>query len=240
MPSIKRLKSLCEAPIKKGTIHINNTDTSEAITGKILSLVSIVKGVYMGKLSHIGVLVKQDNQLMLSHVNSLTNSHGVTPFRNSFLIPYYTTLNLNISALLPTSVSNEEDREILNNTFLEAFDRFSSEAHPELPIDTGYIRLFLLGHQTPSSQPLANVNLPPENTPINCSSYVGIIFLKAIQAVNKRLEELNYSERIPHPFGEHENLKNLDILRLLYLWKNLDVIEEPSLHPTVSKVFANH
>jgi len=44
-----------------------------------------------------------------------------------------------------------------------------------------------------------------------CSAYVGIAFLKAVQKMNKVLEEQGVKEQIPHLFGEHENLMNLDI-----------------------------
>ncbi len=53
------------------------------------------------------------------------------------------------------------------------------------------------------------------------------------------LKKLNYKKQIPHPFGEHENLMNLDILRLIYLWNHLNIVREPQVHPTISKVMTS-
>lgn len=56
-----------------------------------------------------------------------------------------------------------------------------------------------------------------------CSSYIGYLFLQAINHVNGEPRASSFPP-IEHPFGKHENLDRMDTLRLLYLLRNCGVI----------------
>lgn len=235
------LKKLCVKSCAPGNIFLGDRYTVDVLTGRQSDVIDVLQQIFMGRICHVGIFVQPEEKgLNISHVNGITNNHAIKPIRFPFNIPFSYTLELDISSLIPKEVS-QEHYPVLTKSFSKAFQKFAEELHPELPLaDTkAHLNMFIFGHKKIFGECLEKVRLPSKGTPTMCSSYVGIIFLKAIHEVNLTLKNLNYKNEIPHPFGEHENLMNLDILRLVYLWNQLKIIREPQVHPTISKVMTS-
>jgi hypothetical protein len=235
------LKKICSKSHPTGTIFLGDRNTVDISTGRQSSCTEIFRQIFMGRICHIGIFVQPEEKgLHLSHVNGITNNHAITPVRFPLNIPFSYTLELDISSLIPKEVLREH-HQILSKSFLSSFQKFAEEFHPELPLaeTKTHMNMLIFGHKKIYAETLEKVQLPSKDTPIMCSSYVGIIFLKAIHEVNIAIKKLNYLTEISHPFGEHENLMNLDILRLVYLWNQLKIIREPKVHPTISKVMSS-
>ncbi len=147
---------------------------------------------------------------------------------------------MDIKPLIPPHLP-ETLKQTLSEVFDAEFKRVALEEHPELPLadNKEYLSMLMFGHKMFKSQRLEDVKFPSPNTPTSCSTYVAITFLKAIQKMNQHLEEQGLEERISHPFGEHENLMNMDILRLLYLWKEIKVLKPSPINKTLEKVFSS-
>lgn len=235
-PVFVRLKRLCMEKCRPGTVLISDRAFMEHMYGSYFGTIRTAIEVLMGRLAHMAYCVEgANNSVQMSHVNSATNSHAVVPLRSPFVTPFSSVYAFDIASLFPAAIK-EEDRVRLTTEFPMRIQRLASVKQDLNLAYIFYPTIVLFGHKSPFAKPLAEVDLPPEGSGISCSSYVGIIFLMAIKEVNLELVRLGYTETIPHPFGEHENLVNLDVLRLLYLWKRVNVIREVGIDPTVAKI----
>ena len=240
-PFFDKLKRLCLESRPSGTFFLADKRTIQLLNGYDFDCAGIIHQLVFGRLCHIGIFVNPEGKgLHLSHVNRITKNHAVVPIRNPLVLPFSYSLRLDISPLIPASLSAEKKEE-LAGIFLAAFQQLASVLHPELPLAgaKSHVKLAIMGHKTIFSQQLAQVEFPPANTPTMCSTYVGIVFLKAVQKMNQVLESQGILERIPHPFGEHENLMNLDILRFVYLLKSLGVAKMMPADEKLSKFFSS-
>lgn len=237
-PFFVELKRLCVENRPAGTIFLGDRCTVQVFTGQNLDCTYSMMHAAMGRICHIAIFVKPEGKgLHLSHVNLMTKTHGVLPVKNPLTLPFSYNLSLDINPLIPSHIP-ASTRLKLNAIFNEEFQKIALEEHAELPLAESkqHFKMVLLGHKLFQSQSLESVALPAAGTPIMCSSYVGIVFLRALQRVNQKLADDGFEERIKHPFGEHENLENMDILRLLYLWKQLNLIRPTPLNATLAKV----
>jgi hypothetical protein len=240
-PFFEELKRLCLESRSGGTIFLGDRRTLQVLNGQDFDCTGAMQQLFMGRICHIGIFVNPDEKgLHLSHVNRITKNHAVVPIKNPLSLPFSYALSLDIRPLIPSSLSEEQKRKLVEIFFAE-FQRLATEEHPELPLGETrqHVKMLIMGHKTVFAQNLAQVQYPYKNTPTMCSSYVGITFLKAIQKMNSILEKLDVRERIPHPFGQHENLMNMDILRLLYLWKQLKVIKPSPISEKLAKVISS-
>lgn len=239
-PFFEKLKQLCILSRPPGTIFLGDRQTVQVLNGNNFDCTSTLQQLFMGRICHVGIFVNpQEKGLHLSHVNRITDNHAVTPIRNPLSIPFAYSLTLNIEPLLPSHLSKEHKQQLMKE-FTEEFQRLAEESHPELPLagSKQHIKTLFAPHKTFSSQKLKEVNYPPKSTPTMCSTYVGITFLRAIHKVNDVLREMGTQEQIPHPFGEHEDLGALDILRLIYLWQGLKIIQPTPMNEVVGKFFS--
>lgn len=239
-PFFEKLKQLCIKSRPPGTIFLGDRRTFQVLNGNSFDCTNTLQQLFMGRICHIGIFVNpQEKGLHLSHVNRITDNHAVVPIRNPLSIPFAYSLTLNIEPLLPSHLSKEHKQQLMKE-FSEEFQRLAEESRPELPLagSKQHIKTLFAPHKTFSSHKLREVNYPPKSTPTMCSTYVGITFLKAIYKVNSVLREMGIQEQIPHPFGEHEDLGALDILRLIYLWKRLKIIQPTPMNQVVGKFFS--
>lgn len=218
------------------TVFIQDRNTNEAYYGKYYTLVKLIQQILMGRLQHVGILMESNNELQLSHID-YEEGHCVEFFRNPLTLPFSFSLQLDITSLIPCSIQ-QEHYESLCQVFADAFHSYAREKQNNPFARAHQQASVLLGHKKINPETLEQVDFPSAETPLMCSSYVGIAFLKALQRVNKALDTLGYQERIPHPFGEHEDLLRLDILRLVYLWKTLKVIRQSPINEIIPKVFS--
>lgn len=240
-PFFDDLRTLCKQSRAPGTIFLGDYRTVHALNEANVSCVKSLTQLFMGRLCHIGIFVDSEEKgLHLSHVNLTTNTHAVTPVRNPLILPFTFGLTLDIQSLIPTHLP-EDLQESLKRIFSEEFQKLACQPRPELPLANSreHFNILIDGHYSPYPVPLDQLDYPPAGTPLLCSSYIGITFLIAIQRVNEALMEFGFDERIPHPFGEHEDLMNLDILRLLYLWQRINVIQPSLFHPKVHEVVSS-
>jgi hypothetical protein len=240
-PFFEDLKRMCMQSRSPGMIFLGDRYTVQALNGDDFDCTGAMQHLFMGRICHIGVFVNPEGKgLHLSHVNRITKNHALMPIKNPLSLPFSFSLNLDIRPLIPSHLSEKQQKKIAEVFFTE-FQKLAEEEHPELPLaeTKQHLKMLIMGHKTVYSQNLDKVSYPSKNTPTMCSSYVGIIFLKAIQKMNQFLEEQGVQERIAHPFGKYENLMNLDILRLIYLWKQLKVITPSPLNETLAKVISS-
>ncbi len=236
-PFLQKLRRLCRDSRPGGTVVLYDLNNFAVLNRTNFACTAIAQHIFMGKLCHIAIVVASGEQeFHLSHV--IPKSHTITPIRDPLTTPFSYALDIDISPLLPTTALTDPHR--LKEVFLSAFKQFSEVPHPELPLATlkEHVKIPLLGHKSIHFKPINSVALPPKGSPLTCSSYVAIIFLKAIQEVNQSLKRLKDKE-IPHPFGSYESLERLDILRLVYLWKRLGVIRASPIHPIIAKVISS-
>ena len=231
----QEIKKLCYEARPPGTIFIGDYEVYEAIEGRSIEWIKLIDRLFTGTMGHMAIFIKVgDHGLGLSHANMITGTHSITKVRRPLFLPLSHGLKIDISPLIPRSLSNELQARLIQ-VFEEAFLRIASELHPELPLSSFPIR-FRLIHKQLAAEELNQIDFPPSGTPIKCSSYVALVFLKAVNEMNKALEKEGYSERIPHPFGKHEDWRKCDILRLIYLWNELKIVREIPPHPTLAKI----
>lgn len=240
-PFFDQLKQLCLESRKAGMIFLGDYHTFEALNGNSFDSTTIVQRLFMGRICHIGIYVQPEGKpLHLSHVGRFPNlGHAIIPIKSPLTLPFSNPIALNIRSLIPTTLP-EEQREAIVHAFNAEFQRLAMEEHPEFPLAEADRHLLMLiqGHKARVPKPLDKVEFPSKNTPLMCSAYVGFIFLKALQKLNKILERQGLQERIAHPFGEDENLMNMDILRLLYLWKRVKVIDLVPVDKRIVRLFS--
>lgn len=239
-PFLDELKRLCLESRSSGMIFLGDRYSFQVLNGNDFDCIDAMKQLFMGRICHIGIFVNPEGKgLHLSHVNRITKNHAVTPIKNPLSLPFSYSLSLDVRPLIPSSLAEEQKQKIVD-VFFSEFQRLAIEEHSRLSLagTKQHLKMLMMGHKTIFSQHLAQVDYPSKNTPVMCSSYVGIVFLKAIQKMNQVLQEQDLKERIPHPFGQHENLMNMDILRLLYLWKKLKVIKTSPLNEKLAKVIS--
>lgn len=140
-------------------------------------------------------------------------------------------VELDIRPLLPPSIPNDR-QAAMQKCFSDAFIRIASEQHPEVKLEWKLALTFFFGHKSLFSQNLDEADFKADETQL-CSSYVAMVFLKAINELNRNLEE---HQKIGHPFGEHEIINRIDILRLLHHWKRLNVMRVVPIDPIVAKI----
>lgn len=238
-PFFAELKRLCIESRPPGTIFLGNRLTIQVLNGSDFDCTTAMQQLFMGRICHIGIFVNPEGKgLHLSHVNRITKTHAVMPVKNPLTLPFSYSLTIDIKPLIPISLPERKQQELIE-VFSKEFQALAQEEHSELPLAATkqYLKMLILGHKSVYSQTLEKVTYPSKGTSTMCSTYVAIIFLKAVQKMNKVLEEQGFQERIPHPFGLHENLMNMDILRLIYLLKKLNLIKSSPINETIAKVF---
>lgn len=241
-PFFAELKRLSMESRSPGSIFLGDRHTFQTLLGQNFDYSWAMQQLFMGRICHVGVFVKpKGKDPQLSHVNRITKNHAVRPV-HPLILPFSYSLTLDIKPLIPSHLPEKQQQELID-AFTTEFQRLAQEEHPELPLadfkTEQYLKMVIFGHKTISSQSLANVAYPPKGTPTMCSTYVGITFLKAVQKMNELLEEQGAVERIPHPFGEHEDLMNMDILRFFYLLTQLNVVHPTLMDETLAKVISS-
>lgn len=236
--SLKKLREFCSSGLKEGSIFIGYKPTVEKIAGVALDSRQDVMNLFIGRLCHIAIVVKPENKsLHLSHINQMKKGHSLTPLKNPLMTPYFFFIYLDIRKLLPETFDEQQIRQY-SDSFNKYFRHFALVEHEKLllsrPLDL-FIRFFS-NHKSWRSQSLQSVDFPQKETRMLCSSYVAIVFLKAIRSLNQDLQEKGFS--ISHPFGVHENIERIDILRLLYLWNELKIIQPIPVNPKTAKFLA--
>lgn len=235
--TMQHLRDLCMEGYKCGRVFFYDWSFREIRDFNPFSYLYAIEHILYSRIPHVAIVVKNSqNQTSLSHVNGATGTHALHPIKFPILGALGNFLELDILPLLPSNVSFEH-RTILQSYFSEAFLRLASEEHPDVVLKWKLLLTFFCGHKSLITHDLSEVNLSPGQSQM-CSSYVGVIFLKAVQEVNLQLSILGYKEKIKHPFGEHEIIDRVDILRLLYHWKRLNIIKVVPVDVFVSKVFA--
>ncbi len=237
-PFFEDLKKLCLQSRPAGTIFLGDRRTFQALNGSSFDCVTAMQQLFMGRICHIGIFVNPEEKgLHLSHVNRMTKTHAVLPIKNPITLPFAYALTLDIRPLIPSHLTERKQNELIE-IFFQEFHTLAQEEHPELPLaeTKQHLKMLLFGHKSFYAQKLAEVTYPSKGSATMCSTYVGITFLKAVQKMNLVLEEQGFQERIPHPFGERENLMNMDILRLIYLLKELKLVKPSPISETLAKV----
>lgn len=195
------IRMRCESGYKAGQIYFYDWNIIEIKDFYPLDLKWAAKHVLYSRIPHLGIIIKDgQNKPKLSHVNGAMGVHGIHPIRFPILGALGNFGELDISSLIPADVV-PEDQILLQKCFSEAFIKFASEIHPEVKLE--WKPTCFLGHKGLSAQDLSEVDFSAEESQF-CSSYVGVVFLKAVNEVNKQLSILGYKEKIPHPFGEYE------------------------------------
>lgn len=229
------IRERCHYGYKAGRVYFYDWSFIEIKDFYQLDLTWAAKHVLYSRIPHLGIIIKdEENKPKLSHVNGAMGKHGIHPIRFPILGALGNFGELDISSLIPADVKSE-DQMLLKKCFSNAFIKFASELHPEVKLE--WKPTCLLGHKGLSGQDLSEVDFSAEESQF-CSSYVGVVFLKAVNEVNKQLLILGYQEKIPHPFGEHEITNRVDTLRLIYHWKQLKVLKVVPIDKFVNKVFA--
>ena len=231
----QHLNKLCFSGHTSGQIAFFDWNSRDLIRSRPISAEQAIKHVFGDRLIHASLIVK-NSEVCLSHLGSQKGCHAIQPIKFPIIGAFCNIVELEISPLIPKNVS-QENKVILQKHFLDTFIRFASTEHPEVRFE-GFRRnliTFFLGHKSLKSHDLSEVDLSSKQSHI-CSSYVGIIFLKAVHEVNLRLATLGYKEKIQHPFGQHEILNRVDNLRLLCHWKRLRVMKVVPIDPFVAKV----
>lgn len=229
------IRNRCENGYKEGQIYFYDWNFIEIRDFYPLDLMWAAKHILYSRIPHLGIIIKDDqNKPKLSHVNGAMGTHGIHPIRFPTLGALGNFGELDISPLIPANVISDHKNQ-LKKCFSEAFIKFASEMHPEVKLE--WKPTCFLGHKGLSTQDLSKVDFSSEESQF-CSSYVGVVFLKAVNEVNNQLSILGYQEKIPHPFGEHEIANRVDTLRLIYHWKQLKVLNVVPLDAFVDKVFA--
>lgn len=224
-PVLKKLRELSLKELEKAQLFFGHRFTIRKIRDQYVDLDAVVKSIFIGTLNHVGILTKGKTGVHLSHVGVQEGKHTAKPISDPLFFAFLRTAKLDISPIIPSSVSFEH-REVLCATFLEAFERIASFDRPEIAFDENgtLLKTALIGHKNFSSTELSEIQFKPPQA-MRCSVYVAMVFLQAIQQVNEKLIELGYSETIPHPFGKHESLYRMDPLRLYYHFMRLNVIK---------------
>lgn len=195
------------------------------------------KHVLYSRIPHVAIVVQDSkDQLFFSHVNAATGGHALhpNPMKYPLLGALGNFVDLDILPLIPSVVS-QEHRDELQHCFSKAFVKYASEEHPNITLKWKMMLTFFLGHMGVKSHDFSEINLSAKQSQM-CSSYVFLIFLKAIDETNLELEKMGYKVKIKYPIGRHEIIDRVDILRLLYHWKRLKVMKVVS-NPTISKFF---
>lgn len=232
----QHLRDLCMEGYKCGRVFFYDWSFSQIRDFIPFGFMEAVKHVFYSRIPHVAIVVNDsNNQASLSHVNGATGTHAIHPIRFSMLGALGNFVELDILPLIPSNVSLKH-RTMLQKYFSDVFIRLASDKHPNIVIEWKLLLTFIFGHKSLFAHDLSEVNLNPNQSQL-CSSYVGIIFLKAIHEVNQQLSILGYKEKIKHPFGEHEIIDRVDILRLLYHWKQLKIMKVVPVDVFVSKVF---
>jgi hypothetical protein len=232
----KHLRDLCMEGYTCGRVFFYDWSFIEIRDFHPFSFTEAIKHVLYSRIPHVAIVVKDSqNQTSLSHVNGATGTHAIHPIRFPILGALGNFVELDILPLMPSSVSLKH-RNILQKHFSDTFIKLASEEHPNIVLEWKHLLTFFFGHKSLIANDLSKVNLSPKQSQL-CSSYVGSIFLKAIHEVNLKLIVLGYTEKIRHPFGEHEIIDRVDIPRLLYHWKRLKVIKAVPVDVFVSKIF---
>jgi hypothetical protein len=234
--TVKHLKDLCMKGYTCGRVFFYDWSFIEIRDFRSFSFKEIIKHVLYGRIPHVAIVVKDSqNQTSLSHVNGATGTHALHPIRFPVLGALGNFAELDILPLLPPEVSLEH-KKFLQKYFSEAFIRLASEEHPNIVLEWKHLLTFFCGHKSLAAHNLSEIELISKQSQL-CSSYVGIIFLKAVHEINLQLEILGYKKKVQHPFGNHEIIDRVDIPRLLYHWKQLKIIKAVPVDIFVSKVF---
>jgi len=229
------IRNRCENGYKAGQIYFYDWNFIKIRDFYPLDLMWAAKHILYSRIPHLGIIIMDDqNKPKLSHVNGAMGTHGIHPIRFSTLGALGNFGELDISPLIPANVISDHQNQ-LKKCFSDAFIKFASEMHPEVKLE--WKPTCFLGHKRLSAQDLSKVDFSSEESQF-CSSYVGVVFLKAVNEVNNQLSILGYQEKIPHPFGEHEITNRVDTLRLIYHWKQLKVLNVVPLDAFIDKVFA--
>lgn len=229
-PVFRSLEDLCLKKCLPGAVLVHDRTIEEERFGRFYDTLNSVIAVISGRLDYMAYSIPwMTDTPGLSHVDE------ALPVRAPFILPFCSVYRFDISSLLPATIS-DADRVRITAEFPDRINALA-RVRRDLKLDNfNYPAMLLLGHKSFFAKPLAEVALPPAGTRMNCAAYTGIIFLMAIREVNAQLKGIGYAETIPHPFGEHENLANLDILRLLYLWRRMNVLREVDIDPAVAKI----
>ena len=203
----QHLNNLCFSGHASGQIAFFDFSSRDLVRSRPLSAEQAIKHVFGDRLIHTALIVK-NSEICISHMGGQVGHHAIHQFKIPIIGAFSNIVELDISPLIPNNVS-QENKVLLQKHFLDTFIRFASIEHPEVRFE-GFRRnliTFFLGHKSLKSHDLSEVDLSSKQSHI-CSSYVGIIFLKAVHEVNLQLATLGYTEKIQHPFGRHEILDN--------------------------------
>lgn len=232
----RHLQKLCMKGYVEGHIFFYDWSFNTIRDFFPLGFQAFIKHILYSRITHVAIVVKNfQNRVSLSHVNGATNNHALHPVQFPLLSPFGNFGELDISPLIPPDISLEH-RLFLQKFFLDTFTKLASEEHPNIILEWKLLLTLFFGHKSLSAHDLSEVNLTDKQTQM-CSSYIGVVFLKTIEEVNRQISALGYKEQIKHPFGNHEIIDRVDILRLLFHWKQLKIFKAVPHHPLISKIF---
>lgn len=198
------------------------------------SAMTSIELILQGRIPHVGIIVRRENSPYMSHLNGAMGHHGFHPM-GPFLATLGNLAKLDLSALIPPEI-DVVHHKVLKKVFEEEFILVSGEDHPELKLKSGWFdRVNLKPYVGLASRELVDAGFKADE-PLVCAGYVGTVFLKAIQAVNKKIIELGYTSTIAHPFGKHEIMDRMDIPRLLYHFQRLNILKVVPIDVFVDKV----
>jgi hypothetical protein len=233
---MNHLSDLCREGYKCGRVLFYDWSFIEIGDFYPFKFTQAIKHIQYGRIPHVAIIVKNAlNQPSRSHVNGATGTHALHPVKFPIYGAFGNFVELDILPLIPSNVS-EEHRKSLQEHFLGTFIRLASEEHPNIVLEWKHLSTFFFGHKGVVANDLAKIDLNSKQTQL-CSSYVALVFLKAVSEVNIQLLALGYTEKIKHPFGEHEIIDRVDIPRLLYHWKKLKIMRVVPVDVFASKVF---
>jgi hypothetical protein len=236
----QRLRDSCMKCFAPGRVMFYDGSLNDVRDWHPFDLMSSIKHVLYGRIIHMAIVVENpEGEVSMSHVNGATNTHALHPVRfpMPMLGPISNLVELDISPLIPSNVS-PMDRLDLQRHFSDKFIRLASEEHRNVILDWKLWTTFFLGHKSLFAQDPSQIDLDVKQSQL-CASYIGVIFLKAIHQVNQKLSDLGYEKKIENPFGEHEIIDRVDILRLLYHWKKLKVMKAAPIDALAAKFFTS-
>lgn len=223
-PLFQQLQAMTENRVKPGQIFIDDRIWLERLSKAKMSCVYLAYHFYMGRYGHMGFFTERDEKICLSHMYRITQSHAVTRLFHPMLSLFKYTLEVDITSLVPSEEQRNKQR--LQGFFEKKLAQLISEDRPEIKSKAERQNILgpFKGHVTGTD---ALQNWQNTNKEMNCAMYVAWMILTAVQQTSAE-----FKVNLRHPFGECENMENMDTLRLLYLLKEknvLRVINPPEL-----------
>lgn len=238
-PTMQKLRELSLTECKPGRIFLGHRYIMSKMRDEPFNIRGVIKNIVQSSFNHTAIFTQGPQGIHLSHVGSVDRRHSVKPIVDPVLFSFCRFIDLDISPLLPSNVS-EEHRSLLKETFAEAFQALAAEERPGITYrDEGEsLYSLFIGHLNLFPTELSSIDIKP-NQAMRCDIFVATIFLKAVQRVNEKIASLGYPERIAHPFGRYESLNRMDILRLYYLFKRVNIVKPASRNPLLLKIISS-